>query len=472
MTHPVNGSRQRAAATNRTDTAPRRPGFAWAVVEELRQRVATRLTGAGDTYRLRNEADEGELRRSLVLEELQQWILFELDAGRPAPADEAAEDALVEAVIAELSGLSRLAPLLLRRDIEDIHFIGCDRTMLRLTDGHLVEGPPLAETDAALIELLRAIGARLGDGSTSREFSTASPLLNVRLKGVSDLGARLSAQMDVVPRPSGTIRVHQHVDVNLDDLHRLGAVNPPIRAFLRAAVQSGASILVCGAPGVGKTVLLRALLNEVPWNEVIVTVEDDKELGTHLLNRHAVVHAFEQRMANAEGAGEITMGDALNQALRLSPTRLAVGEVRGGYVTAMLDAVTNGIAGAMCTIHSPSARGVFERVLMNALKANPAPSAELVMRSLSTLDFVVHVHMDQHRRRFISEVLELGPIGDNGDPAATSIFAPGEDGRAVGVYGSLSPAMAARLADHGFSPDWLHPQLSEWPDVSDVRDRP
>ncbi len=437
------------------------PELDYAVVTAIRAIVAERLSREEKNYRELAAPARRELQRSLVYDELEQWIQQQVRQGQQAPGVEL-EDAMVAAVLAELEGLGRLAPLLARTDVEDIHFEGTKPTMLRLTNGQYVQGPPIAQDDTSLVHMLQAIGARYGDGQTSREFSTANPILNVRLRGVGALGARLAAEMDVVQRPMGCIRVHHHVDVTLDHLHTLGAVDTALLAFLRAAVVAGASICITGSPGVGKTTLLRALVNEVPWNNVIVTVEDERELGIHLLGRHAVVKSYEQRMPNADGVGAFTMGDGLNQALRDSPTRLVVGEVRGAYVIHLLDAVTNGIAGAMCTLHAPSARGVFERVLINAQKATPAPSAELVMRSLSTLDLVVHLARDQDNQRFVTEVIELGPVGDSGDPSATPIFTPRADGRCVGVPGSLSPELATRLERAGFDHAWLRPEFSDW----------
>ena len=96
-----------------------------------------------------------------------------------------------------------------------------------------------------MTQLVQALGTSLGDG-TSREFSAARPLLSLRLKAVGELGARLSAAMDVTPRPSGTIRVHRHVEADLDMLYGLGMVDAPLRAFLRASVLAGAKIFVSG----------------------------------------------------------------------------------------------------------------------------------------------------------------------------------------------------------------------------------
>ncbi|WP_233488939.1 ATPase, T2SS/T4P/T4SS family [Blastococcus sp. TF02-9] len=441
------------------------------VVGELRDRVSTRLTAEDKNYAA---GPRRELTKKLIRDEYDQWLLHEANRGRAVPAV-STEDRIFAAVLAELDGLGRLAPLLTRDDVEDIHFEGCDPTVLRTVDGQLVAGPPIASTDEELEQLLRSIGSRSDGGQTSREFSSASPILNVRLKGVTQLGARLQAAMDVLPRPAGVIRVHRFSDPSLDDLHRLNMVDSPIRAFLRAVIEAGVSPLVTGAPGVGKTTLLRALGNAIPWNNVVITVEDERELGLHLprwdpdqqrlVKRHAVCRPFESRLPNAEGRGGFDMGDALHLALRASPTWVLVGEVRGAYVTSLLEAATSGIASVMCTVHSPSAEGVFDKVLINALKAHPTPSPELVLRSLAALGLVVHVHRDHGYARFVSGIYELGAIGDSGRPDLKPIFAPRpDDGRARATGpGMLSDSLAERLTAVGFDPNWLHPDASDWP---------
>ena len=74
---------------------------------------------------------------------------------------------------------------------------------------------------------------------------------------------------------------------------------------------------------------------------------------------------------------------------------------------------------------------MFKKVLINALKAHPAPAPELVMASLSELDLVIHVHRDRYYNRYVSGIYELGTgIGDSGTPPLVPIFeAADEAGR-------------------------------------------
>jgi hypothetical protein len=131
---------------------------------------------------------------------------------------------------------------------------------------------------------------------------------------------------------------------------------------------------------------------------------------------------------------------------------------------ALLDAVTSGVSSVMCTIHSPTAEGLFDKVLIAALKATPTPAPELVMRSLSALDLVVHVSRDRHYRRHVSGIYELRHLGDRGTPDFPALFAtpPGED-RPVSVGGGRpSRELAARLDAVGFDASWLDPARSDW----------
>lgn len=465
------GGERRASATD------------FAAVRELRDRVSTRVAAeSGDRFAALDAAAQRLRKRTLAMEELQSWTLHRASIGLAALSVED-EDALIEAVLAGVGGLGRLEPLLLRPDVEDIFFHGTAPTMLRLADGRKVEADPLAASDDELRVLLQQLASSLGDGS-SREFSDARPLLALRLRAVGDLGARLSAATDVTPSPAGTIRIHRHAEADLDDAYELGMIDAPVRAFLRAAVLAGLKIGVVGAMGHGKTFLLRALCAEIPLDRMIVTVEDERELGLHVLpardeagrvrrtpdgavvpRRHpALVRAYEARPANSEGSGRIDQSDLLYHALRDSADVLVLGESRGGEIVHFLDAATNGTQGVMGTWHANSASEVFDRIVQMVLKAHPPLPTEWALRAATALDLVVMVHRNRAHERYVSEVLEVhsGQLGERGLPVVNHLFGPRPDGRAVPTGHRPSERVLGLLDEVGFSPQWLDPALSDW----------
>ena len=90
------------------------------------------------------------------------------------------------------------------------------------------------------------------------------------------------------------------------------------------------NIMIAGATDAGKTTLLRALANEIGPEERLITVERALELG---LGKDADLHpncvAFEERLANSEGQGAVSMAELVRRSLRQNPDRVIVGEVLG-----------------------------------------------------------------------------------------------------------------------------------------------
>ena len=126
-------------------------------------------------------------------------------------------------------------------------------------------------------------------------------------------------------------------------------------AFLAAAVAARKNIMIAGATNAGKTTLLRALANQIPAEERLITVERALELGLdHFPELHPNVVAFEERLPNSEGQGAITMADLVRRSLRMNPSRVIVGEVLGDEIVTMLNAMTQGNDGSLSTIHANS----------------------------------------------------------------------------------------------------------------------
>ncbi|OLZ45967.1 CpaF family protein [Amycolatopsis keratiniphila] len=429
------------------------------VVREIREAVAARLerVAAGESYvDVPLTAEEQQARmRAYVADEVAGWVQRRATAGH-APLPVADERRLTRAVVAALSGLGALEELLERDDVENIHVHGCDRILLELADGTVEQWPhTVADTDADLVEMLAAMFAR--QGQTSREFNAGRPLGNLRIGAGGPLGARVAAVMEVSDRPRVAIRRHRLVDVGLNDLVVNGTLDPLLSAFLRSVVRAGCNVIVSGGPAAGKTTLLRALCAEIPDYEHVVTVEEEYELGLHIGAR-PLVTPLEARPANSEGIGEISLDDLLKQTLRHSPSRVIVGEVRAGEVTAMLRALGNGATGGMCTLHATSATAVFDRIGALGQLAHPPLAIDAAHQwTASAIDLVVHVARADHataggrrRQRFVTEIIEVGPVGDSGRPDTTRIFAPRpEDGRAVPAY-PPSRDLLERLTRHGF----------------------
>lgn len=359
-------------------------------------------------------------------------------------------------VIAAVQSMGRLGwvieELMADPEVENIDINGPETAFVTRADGTKTRlGYAIARSNDELERWVRNAAARLG--LSERRFDEGRPHLILRLPD----GSRLFACMSVTADVHISIRIHRHPRVELADLVEAGMMSVELGAFLGALVLAGANIVVSGPTNAGKTTLIRALLNEVPPQERIITVEDSYELGLdRLRDRHPDVVALEAREANVEGVGEITMADLVRHSLRMNPTRVTVGEVRGDEVIPMLQVMTQGESGSMCTIHSDSSAGVFQRLAVFAICApehlEPRHTGLLVAQAV---DFIVHISHERaggSQRRYVSSVREV--TGDHEKGIETNeVFALDATGMAVATGAHpVSERFRERLAQVGWTP--------------------
>ena len=435
------------------------------LVRDLRREVSDRLAIRLQQEPLADVAGRRALARSLLAEVLAERSRAGVMVGELAwTLDE--ELALAEAVMAAIFGLGRLQPLIDDPDIENIEVNGCDRVWLSYADGREVAGPPVADSDAELIEQLQALVARTGN--SERTFTTASPSLHLRL----DDGSRLAAIAWTAPRPHVVIRRHRVRDVDLAGLVELGTVDMVLAEFLRACLLAGKNIVVTGLQNAGKTTLIRAIAGEFDAMERFATIEREYELHLHeMTDRHPRVVGLQAREGSSErdgsgrAAGEVTVADLVVDALRMNLRRIIVGEVRGDEVVPMLQAMSTS-DGSLCTIHSRTAGKAFERIVTLCLTHGAGMTDSFAYRlAAGAIDVVVHLTLrdDSHvggcRHRFVSEVLEVDGIGEANRPATTTVFGPGPDGRAVPLH---SPRCLPDLVRVGFDASLLDLRDGAW----------
>ena len=351
-----------------------------------------------------------------------------------------------------LMGGGALAPLLDRDDVENIHILGHDNVVLSLANGDRIPAAPVAASEEELVMMIRHLAATAGH--TSRRFDTASPILDLRLAS----GHRLFAVTAVAERTSVVIRRHRLLQASMASLVEKGTVTAQIIEVLRAAVRppNPANLLVVGGTGAGKTTLLRSLIAEIPQSELLVTIEDTLELHLRSSGLHPRTLALETRTANTEGTGEITTYDLAKAALRMSPDRVIVGEVRGGEVMQLLQAMGIGNDGSLGTIHAGSTRAAINKMLIYAQRSPDAPTPDSVMREIAeVLHLLVYIKKLPDGRRAITSIREVTGY-DDGKVLTSEVFGPGPDGIAVYTTPFTPDGEAlARLRDSGFDPATL-----------------
>jgi Flp pilus assembly CpaF family ATPase len=424
------------------------------VVRRLAEDVAGRLAesesrnghGNGNGRGRGDPVAREALAAKLLMDALDGFARDRITNGQE-PLTSVEEDELADRVRAQLFGLAELERLVRDDSVENVLCNGWDVIWRRHADGTKERVAPITDGEDALTELLRQAAAT--QGRTERRFDVGQPWVSFRL---SD-GSRLTAVREVSGRTVFALRRHRHSDVNVAELLRLGTVSELLASLLPAAVRSRRNLLIVGGTDAGKTTLLRALINEIPAHERLVTVEDALELQlSRHPDRHPDVVEMECRETNIEGEGAVTMRDLTRLALRLSPDRVIVGEARGPEILDMFQAMSQGNDGSMGTLHARSTGDAFVQIMRYALKAPEHLTPEAVAVDIAaSLDLVVHIAKLNDGRRAISSVREV--VGYEGAMVLSNeVLAPDGVGRAAPTGRPFQEPTLDALVDAGFEP--------------------
>jgi len=332
----------------------------------------------------------------------------------------------------------RLGPLqsyLDDEDIEEVVVNAPDRGFVVRAGGDKDPIDPGLGSEDEVRALLGRVVARAG-----RRIDESSPAVDVRLPD----GARLHAIVPPLARRTAlTIRRHRMVAEDLDDLVRLGTLGAEPATFLKGAVEGGINMLVSGGTASGKTTTLNALGRAIPTNERVVTIEETAELRLEEMLGDCV--ALEARAANIEGLGHVSIRELVRHALRMRPTRIIVGEVRGPEALDMLSAMNTGHEGSMGTIHANSARQALSKLRTYVLMAEEQLTAEVASEMIAeTVDLVVHLQLDQRAGgRRVVQIAEVAGL-EAGRVLTNDLFRM-EDSHLVRT--GVRPRFAERLSE-------------------------
>lgn len=316
------------------------------------------------------------------------------------------------------SALGPLGELLAKEGVEDIHMNGLDHAYLEYGD-HREPLPRLFESEDELVGVVRFYAEQSG-----RRFDVSSPIVTVTMRD----GSRLNAVLPPVAKPLVvTIRKQQlRRFLSLSDLVRSGTIPARAVPLLEAAVKARLNIILSGPTGTGKTTLARVLALMIPEGERTCVLETETELWLHELRSQ--FFSLEERDANVEGAGRITMQDLFQRAaLRQRPKRIIVGEVRGKEALDMILAMSSGHDGSLTTLHASSPQTAMDYLEVLAMSADKNLAPHVVRRMIGVgVDLVVHLSTYHRGGQELRRLASMAFVAENrendlGTPVVSSV---------------------------------------------------
>lgn len=282
---------------------------------------------------------------------------------------------------------------------------------------------------------------------TGRTVDVSRPFADFRLPD----GSRVNV---IIPPlsldgPVVTIRKFTRAIRTVKDLIAAGSLSERMARLLYAGILARLNIIFAGATGTGKTTALNIFASHIPKWERIVTIEDTAELDLD----HPHVVRLECRPPNVEGEGAVASEDLLRNALRMRPTRILVGEIRGGEAMDMLAAISSGHEGCLAVLHASSPEDAVSRLEMMSLSRGlPLPLWAIHKQIATAIDLVVQHEFLADGARRITRLTEVIRNADNAielrDLFAFEIDGRDDAGRIAGHWhcSGVEPSFLPKLA--------------------------
>lgn len=353
--------------------------------------VADLISAAANRFK-----SDGLDRLLVEQEELVSFLNERLDASGPVPD----ASTIVEEVVAEILGFGPLDPLFRDPAVTDILINGHD-TIFVERDGRLEWVEHRFNDEDHLASFVHRHVARAG-----RAVNRARPWTDVEM---SD-GSRMHVVASPVAGASHlvSIRRFREKPFTLEDLQGLGAISPDDRQWLEAAVRDRLNLVIAGAPGVGKSSLLAALLGLASQGERLILLEDVSELRVD----HPHCIRLQTRTIAHGQAEQVSIRSLVRETLRMRPDRLIVGEVRGDEAFDMLNSMSTGLTGCMTTVHAGSADEAIARLATLYAQGSGQPDTGAArVRVDAALDAVIFLHRDHDGHRRLGEIRRSERVG-------------------------------------------------------------
>jgi len=341
------------------------------------------------------------LDKAQVVDEIRK-VVHDLLAREATPLNYDEREDLVTQILDEIFGLGPIEPLLQDPTISDI-LVNTYRRVFVERNGRLEKIDVRFKDDRHLLQIIDRIVSAVG-----RRIDDSSPMVDARLAD----GSRVNAIIPplALDGPHLSIRKFKKDVLSAPDLLRTETLTPAMLELLQGIVKARLNVLISGGTGAGKTTLLNMLSESIPASERIVTIEDSAEL--QLRQPHIV--RLETRMANVEGAGEVSQRHLLINALRMRPDRIIMGEVRGPEAVDMLQAMNTGHDGSLTTLHANTPRDALARLeTMISMAGLNLPEKGMRQQIASAIQVLVQVERLSDGQRKLVAISEItGMEGD------------------------------------------------------------
>lgn len=255
-------------------------------------------------------------------------------------------------------GYGLLDPLLKDKDIVDIHAIlGEPIQVIHRRFGRLITNIEMSldEMQEIILRMSSSAGKVVSEATPVLSFIEPVHESRVTVVYYSDVTLRRSMTIDIRKQPETPWTALKIIDMKTATVDEM--------AFLWLMVKYKVPIVIVGELMSGKTTFANAILNLVPPDARVITIEDAPELRLHT--------PYWTRSTTREAKiNPVSIFDVLKTAMRLTVDYIVVGEIRGEEAREWAQAILLG-HGGITTFHAESPEAAIIRLTNPPIRVNP-----------------------------------------------------------------------------------------------------
>ncbi|MEM2265288.1 MAG: ATPase, T2SS/T4P/T4SS family [Candidatus Hadarchaeales archaeon] len=340
---------------------------------------------------------------------------------------------LIDTIVSRLVGWGPLEQLLppKRTDLIEIAVTPDGKVWVLKKGERTFEEHDLKLTETDVWRFLDAIL-----GAQGKSLTEATPSVDAQLPPTPDnpAGGRIKALHPCLVGgsfPAVNIRLFEARPVMPEQIVAWGEAPQELLDELGRAIKARLRILIGGGTATGKTTLLSALCNYIPRTERIIKIEDPPEI---FIDHPHVVTIAARPMPPGSIVPAYTVKDGVDDALRMRPDRLIVGEVRKGDAALALFRAQMSDHAGLSTFHADSPHAAQQRLSL-IMFADAGIRTEAAKGLFAqAIDIYVQLGFDEKGVRRVMGVWQVEENLKGGDVVFTPIwrYSPPQNWQKVG----------------------------------------
>ena len=319
---------------------------------------------------------------------------------------------LIEKLYDEMVNFSVLTPFIedKNNEYEEINVNAWNDVEIRCSNGNVLKGPHFYNIEHAKNVVKRLVSV------AGSQIDNAMPMAEGNLRNNVRLVVVENPIVDEDVGVAASIRLIKPQFFNREFFIQSGTVSEEEMNFLELAIRSGVSMVFVGETGSGKTTLMNYLLNTIPNDRRIVTIEHNaRELSLIKRDREGnvlnnVVHMKTRPHENP--SLNISQEDLVSKALRLDPNNICIGEMRDSEAYAAQEASMTGHT-VTTSLHARGVSATHFRIAMLAIKKYPIDINIALYQAAMAFPVIVYISKLDDNSRKVMEISECNLLEEN-----------------------------------------------------------